>query len=87
MRAFLSTEITALVKERAPRILGAARAFVCASEPKNINRGLQLYVWLNEKIPEQHDRSTLILLGMSMYLESEAKADVARQAVDFMTVV
>lgn len=86
MKAFLSSELSALLKARAPRLGPAAQAFITAQEPKNIFRGLQLYVWLNEKIPEGHDRETLILLGMTQYLESEAKADVARDMVDFLAV-
>jgi hypothetical protein len=86
MKAFLGSQITALIKARAPRLGPAAQVFIRAPEPANIYRGLQLYVWLNEKIPEGHDRETLILLGMQMYLEKEAKASVARQAVDLMAV-
>lgn len=84
MKAWLSSEITALIKVRAPRLAKAAQAFVKAPEPKNIYRGLQLYVWLNEKIPEEQDRSTLILLGMNMYIESETKAETARDMINFM---
>jgi hypothetical protein len=86
MKAWLSSELTALVKERAPRMGPALQAFVNVDEPKNIYRGLQAYVWLNEKIPEGQDRSTLMLLGINMYLEAESKADVARQMIDFMAV-
>lgn len=86
MKAFLGSQITALIKVRAPRLAPAARAFVRAPEPMSIYRGLQLYMWLNEKIPEGHDRETLILLGMTTYLEKEAKASVARDMVDFMAV-
>ncbi len=86
MKAWLGSELTALIKLRAPRIAPAVRAFVTAPEPKNIYRGLQTLIWLNEKIPENQDRSTLILLGMTMYLEKESKADVAREMVDFLAV-
>lgn len=86
MRGFLSAQLTALVKERAPRMAPAVRAFVAAPEPKNIYRGLQCYLWLMEKIPEDQDRETLMLLGMQMYLASEAKADNAREMVNFMAV-
>ena len=84
MKAWLSSEITALIKVRAPRLTRAAQAFVRAPEPKNIYRGLQLYIWLNEKIPEDQDRSTLILLAMTEYIEQESKADVARDMIDFL---
>lgn len=86
MKAWLSSELTALIKARAPRIAPAVQAFVRAPEPKNIYRGLQVHVWLSEKIPDGQDRSTLILLGMQMYLESEAKADVSRDMIDFLAV-
>lgn len=85
-KAWLSSELTALIKARTPRLGPAIQRFVTAPDPKNIYRGLQVYVWLNEKIPEEQDRSTLILLGMEMYLEGEAKADAAREMVDFLAV-
>ncbi len=84
MKAYLSSQITALIKVRAPRLAPAAQAFVKAPEPANIYRGLQLLVWLSEKIPENHDRETLILLGMTTYIEKEKKATVARQMVEFL---
>lgn len=87
LKAFLGPEITHLTKLRAPRLIPAAQAFVRAPEPRNIYRGIQLYIWLNEKVPEGHDRETLILLGMMSYIEQEKKADVAREMVDFMTVI
>ncbi len=86
LKAWLSSEITALIKTRTPRLGKAAQAFVTAPDPKSMYRGLQLYVWLSEKIPEDQDRSTLILLGMQTYLEQEAKADAAKQMIDFMGV-
>lgn len=86
LKAFLNSELTALVKERAPRLAPAVQAFVGVPEPKCLYRGLQMLVWLSEKIPEEQDRGMLILLGCQLYLEAEAKADVARQAIDFMAV-
>lgn len=86
MRGFLSSQLTALLKARAPRMAPAIRAFVKADEPKSIHRGLQCYMWLMEKIPEDQDRETLMLLGMQMYLTAEAKADAAREMVNFLAV-
>jgi hypothetical protein len=87
MKAYLDSQIGALIKTKAPNLKGAARAFVNTSEPQNIYRGLQLYVWLNEQIPVEYERETLILLGMQQYLEQEKKAEVARDMVDFLAVV
>lgn len=86
MRGFLSTQLTSLVKLRAPRMAKAVQAFVAAPEPQNIYRGLQTYIWLSESVPEGHDRETLMLLAMQEYLKREAQADVAREAVNFMAV-
>lgn len=86
MRGFLAMQLKSLVKARAPRMTEAVRAFVAAPEPKNLYRGLQAYLWLMEKIPEDQDRETLMLLGMQMYLTQEAKADNAREMVSFIAV-
>lgn len=87
LKSFLGPQLTSLVYQRAPEIFSAAQSFVCAPEPNNIYRGIQLYVWLNEKIPEDQDRATLILLGMMTYIEQEKKADSAREIVDHMTTI
>lgn len=86
MNAFLSSQLSALIKLRTPRLRRAAQAFVRAPPPKNTYRGLQLYIWLNEKVPEGQNREILILLGMQMYLEQEAKADAGRSMVNYMAV-
>lgn len=86
LRNFLSGELTELIHTKTPNLVGAARSFVCAPEPKNIYRGFQLYIWLKEQIPKEHDRESLILLGMMKYIEGEKRADSAREIVDYLGI-
>ncbi len=86
LKNFLTSELTDLIAKKTPNLVGAARAFVCAPEPKNLQRGFQLYIWLKEKIPEEHDRESLILLGMMKYIEAEKRSSVTQRIVDFVAI-
>ncbi len=86
LRNFLSGELTELINTKTPNLFQAARSFVCAPEPKNIYRGFQLYIWLKEQIPAEHDRESLILLGMMEYIEGEKRAESARDIVDTLVI-
>lgn len=86
LRSFLTAELTDLIHKKTPNLAFAARAFVCAPEPKNIYRAFQLYVWLKEQIPAEHDRESLILLGMMQYIEGEKRGDSAREIVDYLAI-
>jgi len=86
LKNFLTSELSELVCKKTPSLMRAARAFVYAPEPKNIYRAFQLYVWLKEKIPVEHDRESLILLGMMQYIEGEKRTDSVREIVDYLAI-
>lgn len=86
LKAFLSSELTSLVKNKTPRLMDAANAFVNVQDPVKIYRGLQLYIWLMEDVPPGHDRETLILLAMMQYIEGEKKTESSREMIDYLAV-
>lgn len=86
LKSFLTVELTQLINSKAPNLAWAARSFVTAPEPKSIYRAFQLYIWMKEDIPKEHDRESLILMGMLDYIEGEKRTDSARQMVDYLAI-
>lgn len=86
LKSFLTVELTQLINKSHPNLAYAARSFVAVPDPKSIYRAFQLYIWMKEEIPKEHDRESLILLGMLDYIEGEKRTESARQMIDYLAI-